>query len=513
MIYGGKNYFILLRIIFYGTVIFSSTQILAVDSTDNSQFQAFDNQISIGYGYSKSTMSNPNNSYIQQTFSDQELNLNVERLENNHIWFDVNGAFVFSNNHQSGVNLPFSNNVQNLGFPASLTGKIGYAIPVAAVSGLQLTPYLTSGMILNYNGVTVPNAGFNNSYYYLYGFGGRAEYVINNSFMVYFDQTIGYLSDQNNNAVNLSAWDYNSTLGLKYNVTPIFQIGIQGFYNQTNVNNADAGYDSLSYTSRNIYQSTFGGLLSLGYVYDGHGAPSSAGTSNNSFANFDNAYSLGYGYAQANNYSSGSSTKSGIASNINYLDLNIQHLFLNGIWLNIDGQLMNNISQSNVTSGKYNDYAPTYLTYPGNVTTSLGYAFPLINDILQVIPYLNMGLDMNINSSTITQNQNVSSALSHDMYYQYGGGAKVEYLINKQVQLYFNQLFAVLDDQSGLGLGVWRSTSTLGAEYNVYGPLQLGLGVYYDQLSPTSSATSNPSNQNYLNQSTFGGLFSIGLRY
>ena len=243
-------------------------------TVDLSQFQAFDNQISLGYSYSSGTLSNPNYSAIQQTSNNQALNLNVEHLFDNQVWFDVNGAFTFATN-KSGASLPFLNNVQDLGFPASLTGKVGYAFPIAQAPGLQLIPYGTVGRVLNYNGTTVPNVGFTNSYYNLYGVGGRAEYVVTNNFMVYLDETIGYLSDQSGAAINLSAWSYNTALGLKYNMTPTFQIGLQGFYNQTNVSNSSAGYDATTFTYRNTNQATVGGLFSLGFAYDGHGTKTS----------------------------------------------------------------------------------------------------------------------------------------------------------------------------------------------------------------------------------------------
>ena len=486
--------------------------IFADDAPSNSQFQAFDDQISIGYKYSSSTISNPGNTAIQQSLNSNALDLNVEKLFDNKVWFDVDGSFAFSAS-SGGANLPFLNNTQSIGFPASITGKVGYGFDFPA-QGLQLIPYATVGKVLNYNGVTVPNSGFNSSFYYLYGVGGRIEYVPTDNFMLYFDQSAGYLNDQSGGPVNMNAWTLNSALGLKYNLYPALQIGLEGFYNQTNLTNGAAGYDNVSYTSRNVNQSTYGGMFSLGYVYD---APSTKTSSwaedyaNGDFSYFDNIYSLGYGYAQSIN--SGGSGASNVASTLNYLDVNVSHLFVSGIWMDLDAQLANSIAQSNAHTGAASNYAPTYLAYPGSALLSLGYALPAVRDTLQFIPYLNGGLVMNVNSYTITQQTSLTYQLSHDIYIQYGGGVKAEYIINNQWQVYFNQLFAGLSDQSGLGLGVWRSTSTLGGEYNVYGPLQLGLNLYYDRLSPTGSPSGALSSPVLLNQSTVGGIFSVGLRY
>jgi hypothetical protein len=89
-------------------------------------------------------------------------------------------------------------------------------------------------------------------------------------------------------------------------------------------------------------------------------------------------------------------------------------------------------------------------------------------------------------------------------------------LLNKNIQLYLDQLIAGLDDRSNLNLGVWRSTSTVGANFNVYGPLQIGVNAFYDQLQPTGGnngydATTNSYHN--LNQQSLGGLLNVGLRY
>ncbi len=485
----------------------------AADGLDNSQFQAFDNQISIGYKYSAGTMSNPSNSSIQQSLSTNALDLNIEKLFANNVWFDVDGSFAFSAT-TSGASLGFLNNIQSLGFPASITGKAGYAFGFPS-QGLQLIPYATAGRVLNYNGVNVPDVGFNSSFYYLYGAGGRLEYVVNDQLMLYFDQMAGYLNDQSGSSVNMNAWTLNSAVGLKYNMYPSFQIGMEGFYNQVSLTNSSAGYDSVTFTSRNVNQSAYGGMFSLGYAYD---APHSKTSSwaddyaNGDFAYFDNAYSLGFGYAQSNTYG-GSGSVPGVASTLNYIDVNVSHLFVTGIWADLDAQLATNISQSNAVTGKASNYAPNYVAYPGSALLSLGYAVPGIRDTLQIIPYINAGIVNNINSYTITQEASLTYQLAHDQYIQYGGGARAEYIVNKQVEVYANQLFANLNDQSNLGLGVWRSTSTIGVNYAVYGPLQLGLSLYYDQLSPTGSPSSTISSPVLLNQSTVGSLFSMGLRY
>lgn len=477
------------------------------DDINLRQFQNFDDQISLSYGYSSSKLTNANNSYITQSSYNQTLGLDVEKLYDNHVWFNVNGSFDIKTT-QSNNNQPFIGSVQNLGFPASLTGKVGYSFPI--VNRLQIVPYATTGLMLNYNGVNIPEVGFNNSYYYLMGGGAFVEFIaIEDKLSFYFDQKIAYLADQSGITYNQDAMNYVSTLGLKYNAGDKVQLGLEGSYNQISLLNANAGFDPVTYSSRNNNQSTWGGLLSIGYLYDKKNNTAS-NTGNiaaidDSFRDFDNVYSLGYGYSVSHN--------SNVKTNLNYLELDINHLFDNQVWLNLNGQLATNISQVNAIDTRYSNYAPTYLTYPGSATTSLGYAFVLIDDKLQLIPYANAGIVMNINAYTISENQSVSEQLAKDMYFQYGAGGRLEYTLNQDFQVYYDQLFAGLSDRSGLGLGLFKSNSVIGINYHVYEPLQVGFALNYENLSSTGTPSSQVPQPVLLNQSTFGGLISLGLRY
>ncbi|HMT03514.1 MAG TPA: hypothetical protein PKD00_09455 [Burkholderiales bacterium] len=296
------------------------------------------------------------------------------------------------------------------------------------------------------------------------------------------------------------------------------ELGVEGFYNQINILDPNVGYNPISYTYRNVNQSTFGGLLSIAYAYGAKNLSSNILEDNfvgEKFLDFDNVYLLGLGFTTSSSYNPNNPNETKIGTTTNYLDLNVTHLWDYGLWLLVDAQLINSISQANISTSKLNNYAPTFLTFPGNATISLGYAFPLVNNYLQVIPYVNSGLIMNINTYTISQNSTLLYQLSHDMYIQYGGGIQLEYLINDKIEIYFSQLLANMYDNSGLGLGTWRSTSTLGAKLNLYSSLILGFNTYYDQIMPSSSSTTNAKNNIYynLNQNTFGGMLSIGLKY
>ncbi len=482
---------------------------------ENDKFRRFDNKVSIGYSYSSSTLYNKANMNLQQTINNNSFNLNIEKLFNNGIWFDINGLFVFSSTISNINN--FANNIQSLGLPAALTLKTGYSFPLLNQQ-LQLTPYLAIGKQLNYNGVSIIAAGFNNSFYYLFGGGGRIEYMINNGILLYFDQLIGYLNDRSKGNIDLSALNLTSVIGAKFNLTDSFQLGLEGFYNQINILDSNTGYNPISYTYRNINQSTFGGLLSIAYAYDAKNLHPNILDGNfvgEKFLDFDNMYLLGLGFTTSSSYNSNNPTQNKIGTTTNYVDLNVTHLWDYGLWLFIDAQLINSITQANISPSKLNNYAPTFLTFPGNATVSLGYAFPLVNNYLQIIPYVNSGLIMNINTYTISQNSTLLYQLSRDMYIQYGGGVQLEYLVNDKIQIYFSQLLANMFDSSQLGLGTWRSTSTIGAKLNLYDSLILGFNTYYDQIMPSSGSSTNAINNIYynLNQNTFGGMLSVGLKY
>jgi hypothetical protein len=70
-----------------------------------------------------------------------------------------------------------------------------------------------------------------------------------------------------------------------------------------------------------------------------------------------------------------------------------------------------------------------------------------------------------------------------------------------------------MQDRSPLSVNAWRSTSSLGINYNPVSRLQLGVKGFYDIITPEGS-TNNP-NYGYmaLQQNSLGVQFDIGLRY
>ena len=511
---GIKKHMFLRRIKTYLFLFLFNSSIATADNI----FQGLDNQISLGYGYTSASAYNPSFNGTKTTTNSSSVNLHLEQLFDNSLWFGGDGSFIFKAKQNGPAGAGFSQSIQELNFPASLSAKLGYSFNWSNDDdGFQVIPYLTLGRSLNYNGATILQNGFVDSYYNMFGGGVRLEYAFVSNASLFFDQTIGYLNDPSTNQLNLSTMSYSSSLGIKYNVSSHLQLGAQGIFNQLNlINGSTIGYDSITFNSLNTAQTSYGGLFSLAYLFDqpstSGGGRISASNRNTMLASFDNNYSLGLGVTRStNSYASGNNPT--INSNSTYFNLGVTHLFENNIWASINGQLTNSLSQTNLGSGFTNSHVPTYIGFPGNAQANVGYAFPLANADVQFIPYLNGGIIMNINSYNIRTNSSLVSAISQDMYLQYGLGGRAEYAINQYIQIYVDQLMSRLNDQSTLGINGWGSNSQLGAKFNVWDKLQLGVSGFYNVFSPSGN-TSSSSGVNYaVAQQTIGTQFDIGITY
>jgi hypothetical protein len=502
------------------------TGIQTAHAAENELFQGLDNQIGLGYSYNTLHAYNPNYNGSNVDTTSSNLNLHLEQLFDSNVWLAVDGSFAFKANQNSPGNVGFSDNTQEFGFPASISAKGGYSFNwIKDNQGIQVVPYLTIGRMLNYNGMSIAQNTFTQSYLNLYGGGARVEYAFAKDASIYFDQSIGYLQDPNSASAgeyNQSSMSYTSLLGIKYNVTPSFQIGLQGMFNQTNLIDTSLGYNPITYSYQNTAQSSFGGMLNFAYLYNNDqlmsnltagGSSNSSALPNSLLAAFDNSYSVGMGWVNStNNYKGGSAPS--IDSSMNYLNFNVAHLFDNNVWANINAQLVNNISQTNIPAGRVNSSVPTYIGFPGNVTFDVGYGFQAFDSGFQIIPYANAGVIMNMNSYNVRNNSSIMNAISQDMYLQYGFGGRAEYAINNFWQIYADQLIAGMDDRSSLGINAWRSTSSLGVKINPVSKLQLGLKGFYDRITPSGDAFNNGTNS-YVpaQQNSLGMQLDIGLRY
>lgn len=481
---------------------------------DNLLFQSLDNQISIGYGYNSLNAYNPNYSATNYTTNSSSINVHLEELFDSNFWLAIDGGFIFTVSQSGNNAFGFAGSTRAFAIPGSLTGKAGYSFNWSDL-GVQVVPYLTSGAILNYNGASFPYSGFGDSYYVLYGGGARLEYAPSPIFSIFFDQMIGYLNNQGTPLINQSAMNYVSTLGIKYNITDSFQIGLQGSLNQLNTT-TNIGSDPASLIYRNTNQTSYGGIISFGYLYDskyGHGFDNYENFFDMQLAHFDNSYNINYGFLNSTNSYSGGGLPT-INSKLNTLSVDFTHLFETNIWLQLNGGLITGITQSNLPQSTTSMVTPTYLGFPGNVALNLGYAITFPSQHMQLIPYLNGAIDININAYNISSSSSLSYILQHDLFLQGGAGARFEYAPTKRWFIFIDQLFAGLDDRSSTSVNEWRSTSTLGTKVNITQNVMLGLNGFYDIITPTGSTYNPSAGINYaLKQGTLGGVVSVGVNY
>lgn len=267
------------------------------------------------------------------------------------------------------------------------------------------------------------------------------------------------------------------------------------------------------------------GLSSLSnFVFAVNSAESTVVSSEyQAFQQFDNQLNIGYGatYGNLTNF---------YGQNANYgttmVNIGIERLFDIGIWGKIDASLMTGYSN-------FNSSNPNALTGPlgqdpsvGNINLKIGYAFPLIKNSLLLTPYGLIGRNTNLTSNSLNNNQGsangvniLTTNVTADYFLTTGFGGRLEYRINNVFDLYFDQNALYNSDRSGPNSQYTSATnyqlvSTVGAKFNVWKNLQLGLqGFYtYTQLSGAINTSATQPYQLY-QQNQVGGLASIGITY
>lgn len=251
--------------------------------------------------------------------------------------------------------------------------------------------------------------------------------------------------------------------------------------------------------------------------------PESAGLvpDNQAFQKFDDQYYLGYGLNYGN-------SKNGFGQNTNYtantIGFGVERLFDMGLWLRFDGSMMSGYSNMNSSN-------PNAVTTPvgqdpsfANLDFKLGYAFQPLQDRLLVTPYVLLGRNTNLSSNSLNNNLSPDGGTStptinttQDYFFAGGFGGRIEYRIDNYIELYFDQNIIYNADMSQPNANYasasnFSFTSLLGAKFNVWDELQLGLNGYYSYFSMVNGPTSNQMYQLYP-QNEIGGMVTIGLTY
>jgi hypothetical protein len=256
---------------------------------------------------------------------------------------------------------------------------------------------------------------------------------------------------------------------------------------------------------------------------------------NSKFQQFDNEYNLGYGVANTQLYNG---IQNQVLQQSQFMSLEVERLFDIGIWLDATANLVtaqNSLGNQATGTGQGNSGVPNYPGTPstqdpnfGGANFKVGYAFPVLPENLQLIPYVLAGRNTNLAMSTLLSNGLAN--VSNDFYYTAGVGGRIEYRINDYIFLYADQNAAYNWDQSGPVNGIEPQNfliaqSTIGAKFNVVKNLQLGISGFYKyyQLMADAPAVTpeinggRDANGNlvtiYEPSSALGGMVNIGLTY
>lgn len=239
------------------------------------------------------------------------------------------------------------------------------------------------------------------------------------------------------------------------------------------------------------------------------------------FQKFDNQFYIGLGtnygnlvnaYQQNTNYGT------------DYMAFGIERLFDMGLWLQFNGSLMTNYTNYNSSNPNAADGPLGQDPSIGNLNLKVGYAFNVVPDTLLVTPYAIAGRNTNLTSNSLNNNMstgggvNVLTANVTQDYFLSGGlGGRVEYRLDKMFEFYFDQNMIYNLDRSQPNSNYtpasnYQFVSTLGAKYNVWEDLQLGLQAYY-QYNQLSGAASYDQQYQLYQKNQVGVLATIGLTY
>ena len=252
---------------------------------------------------------------------------------------------------------------------------------------------------------------------------------------------------------------------------------------------------------------------------------------NSEFKQFNNEYNIGYQFSQMD-LINGSQQVTQV--NQQAINLEIEHLFDLGIWFDINLNMVTHYSQPTLGpdylnggsggqgGGTAGDQAYAFgqnpFMYSFNVKS--GYAFSLLDDKMQIIPYITFGRNSNWSSSTIVANG--YQPLSNDYFLTGGLGTRLSYRFDNTLMLYADELYNYNWDNSGAIKTIqtdiygksyaatnYQMITTVGVKYNFTHDIQLGLSGFWNNYQHQS----NIAGMVYTPQNTFGEMITIGLTY
>lgn len=250
------------------------------------------------------------------------------------------------------------------------------------------------------------------------------------------------------------------------------------------------------------------------------------------FQKFDNQVSLGMTFTQGT-LSNGANNQ--VLEQNQFMNLDVEHQFDNGLWGNLNAYLMTSTnSLGSKATGTGMGYGMPTSQNPaiGGFNAKVGYSFPAAQTFM-ITPYAILGRNTNLAMSTILANGQANA--TNDYFLTAGLGARAQYVINQYIDLYLDQSWTYNWDQSAPLYGVMPQnnqvfTTTLGAKFNVWKQLQLGVGVFYNNYQYNASAPNTTTLQGgsivnggngsnggtvsiYQPQYNFGGTVSVGMTF
>jgi hypothetical protein len=246
------------------------------------------------------------------------------------------------------------------------------------------------------------------------------------------------------------------------------------------------------------------------------------------FQKFDNQISIG---ANMNQMTLANGSGNHVLQQSQNMNFDAERLFNNGVWANIDAYIMTSTnSLGNQATGTGMGYGMPASQDPfvGGVNAKVGYAYPPLNfdnQSLLFTPYILLGRNTNLAMSAILANGQAN--VSNDFFYTAGLGLRAQYIVNQYINLYADQSWGYNWDRSGPLNGIQPQnsqlfTTTLGAKFNVYQQLQLGVALFYNnyQYDATAPATTTLTGGTasitpsvYQPQYSYGGALSIGMTF
>lgn len=236
-----------------------------------------------------------------------------------------------------------------------------------------------------------------------------------------------------------------------------------------------------------------------------------------SFQQFDRQFNLNFSATQTM-LKNGRGDIAGVSQQL--YGLEIERLFNNGVWADVNGNIA--VSSLNNQPNGIGSGSSAFNQMPnlGGLNAKVGYAFNLMDEHLLLTPYGLLGRNTNLAASTLAANNN--SNVANDFYYTFGIGGRLEYRMNDTIDFYLDQLIAHNWDQSGPLNGIMPQnnqiyTTTIGAKFNVYKQLQLGISGFYSIYQPMASIPTDSTGVGVYapcnSCGSYGGTISVGLNY